>query len=165
MNNFNNFQSKLQLFWSATWLDWVNLKRIWGKTPSVRSCNSYERWNNFNTGLLHLLFFKLKAFLGMKMYTFISRIHVKYNLKCDYSVIVNVFNQFSLQNWVAFTRRISCLSWNFTFTSFVFSIMKVLLWKIAFTLQILVKSFSLSWNVIGVSDLKTRLDYSYQGVS
>ena len=82
------------------------------------------------------IYIKLKAFLGMKMYTFISKIYVKSNSSHNYSVIVNVFNQFSLQNWVAFTRRISCLSWNFTFTSFVFSIMKVLLWKIAFTLQI-----------------------------
>ena len=29
------FQSKLQLFWCATWVDWVNLKGILGKTPSV----------------------------------------------------------------------------------------------------------------------------------
>ena len=34
-NNSNNFQSKLWLFWSATWIDWVNLKGIFGKTPSV----------------------------------------------------------------------------------------------------------------------------------
>ena len=105
------------------------------------------------------IYIKLKAFLGMKMYTFISKIYVKSNSSHYYSVIVTVFNQFSLQNWVAITRRISCLSWNFTFTSLVFSWRKVLLWKIAFTLQILVKSFSLSWNVIGVSDLKTRLDF------
>ena len=26
---------KFQLFWSATWIDWVNLKGILGKTPSV----------------------------------------------------------------------------------------------------------------------------------
>ena len=25
----------MQLFWRATWIDWVNLKRIWGKNPSV----------------------------------------------------------------------------------------------------------------------------------
>ena len=93
--------------------------------------------------LTHLLFIKLKAFLGIKMYTFISRIYVKYNLKRHYSVIVNVFNQFSLQNCEAITRRISCLSLDFSFTSFVFSIVKVLLWNIAFTLQTLVKSFSL----------------------
>ena len=35
MNNFNNFQFKFQLFWSVTWIYWVNLKGILGKNPSV----------------------------------------------------------------------------------------------------------------------------------
>ena len=49
MNNFNNFQSKLQLFWSATWIDWVNLKGILGKSPSVhmKQClfHQYQNWS------------------------------------------------------------------------------------------------------------------------
>ena len=34
-NNTNNFLSKLQVFWSATWIDRLILKGIWGKNSSV----------------------------------------------------------------------------------------------------------------------------------
>ena len=47
MNNFNNLQSKLQLFWSATWIDWVNLKGFRAKLPV---CNLPPSSNRVNWG-------------------------------------------------------------------------------------------------------------------